>query len=642
MTHWNRIAAVSLAVLTLALVSLRSQPPKPATPAATPPSSPPTSPDAARQQEENLKLFNDFKSALLRLALRYEASDKPEDKARAKTVRSALELAEKEGVNAQFGELVKTWRSNPSQVQQIDDIIGKDAQLQKALAEILNILQTDDETARLKAEIARLSAFMKELKELKRRQELVRAKTDAQRGDAKPIAESQSDLAKQTKEVADRMSGEKKGGPDSSKDEIAKAEPKGDAKPGDNPSQDKPDAGEEKASPKDGDGKEGDPRGSESKPGKPSESPSKPGGEPKPGSESKPGGEAKPGEYAQGKQGGDGSSSKGKGSGKGSDKASAPQNGGEGKGIGGTPSTDSPPGDSKSGGSPSGGGQGGDSPPSPQQPQTPGRKSVQEAYPHQNEATEELNKNQRPKASKQQDNAIEKLAKAIEELQKKIDQLREEENLKLLANLEARCSQMLRIQTEVYENTKLIHATIVKNANQKTNAEHQRSQQQAERERQIVDEANKALKLLEAEGSAVAFSRVLEEVREDMTAIQRRLDATIVDPDTQTIEENVISMLKEMIAALKKAQQDIQDKQKDPGNPSNNKQNQKLINLLQELKLIRSMQDQVNKRTKMYAGKFTGEQAIDAIHQDELKQLAARQAKVQDMLQKIASGQGEQ
>ena len=685
MSRVHSFGLTTLAILIGALASISAQPPKP----APIPAQPASTVDATKQQEENLKFFKEFEAALLRLALRYEASDKPEDKARAKTVRSALELAQKEGVSSQFVTLVSSWRTNPNQVQQFDDIIGKDVQLSKALAEILFILQTDDETARIKAEIAKLMAFMKEIKELKKRQEILRAKTDAQKGDPKPIAESQGDLAKQTKDVADRMSGEKKGGASEKKEEIAKAEPKAEAKPGDESATDKPDTGEEKSAgkdspsdgkddpsgaesksgepkaggepkpagepkagepkageskpmtPKSGEAKPGESKSSESKPGEAKPGESKP-GESKPGgggeSKPKPGGEpGKPGEYAEGKDGDDThASAKGIAQGKGTDKQSAPQQGGDGKGINGKPGED-PQGEPKSGG---GGGSGGEaSPPPPPSPnQAPGRKQVQEAYPHQNEAQDELKKDQRPKASKQQDSAIEKLAKAIEELEKRLKQLREEEMLKLLANLEARCSQMLRMQIEVFESTKLIHAGIVKNSNQKGTADHQKSQQQAEREREIVVEADKALKLLEAEGSAVAFARVLEEVREDMVAVKRRLDATIVDTDTQGIEENIISMLKDMIAALKKAQQDIQDGKNDPSNPNNNKANQKLINLLQELKLIRAMQVQVNSRTKMNANKYKGEQAGEAIIQAELKQLATRQAKLQDMLQKISSG----
>src|SRR5262249_27675295 len=116
------------------------------------------------------------------------------------------------------------------------------------------------------------------------------------------------------------------------------------------------------------------------------------------------------------------------------------------------------------------------------------------------------------------------------------------------------------------------------------------------------------------------------------------LDATYVDTDTQGIEENIIAMLKDMIQALKKAQQDIQNQQQNPNqNQNNNKQNQKLIDILAELRLIRAMQVQVNQRTTMYGKKYEGEQTADPIISAELKQLSQRQAKLQDMIQKIAT-----
>jgi len=76
-----------------------------------------------------------------------------------------------------------------------------------------------------------------------------------------------------------------------------------------------------------------------------------------------------------------------------------------------------------------------------------------------------------------------------------------------------------------------------------------------------------------------------------------------------------------------------------PGEPMPMKpQNQKLIDLIAELKLIKAMQTQVNNRTKMYGDKDPGKQAKDEILQAELKQLSARQAKLQEMVDKIASG----
>ena len=201
-------------------------------------------------------------------------------------------------------------------------------------------------------------------------------------------------------------------------------------------------------------------------------------------------------------------------------------------------------------------------PPPPSQgnaPKTPGQKNVEQAVPPQQQAEKELDKDKRPDASKEQSKAIKELEEAMRELEKRLKQLREEEKAKLLANLEARCNRMLAMQTEVYNQTKFIHETITKNSGQKATADVQKSQQQADKEGEIVNEADRCLKLLETEGTAVAFSRVLEEVRADMVAVQRRLGVTIVDTDTQGIEENIIAMLKEMIAALKKAQQDMQN-----------------------------------------------------------------------------------
>src|SRR5262245_36455309 len=58
-------------------------------------------------QEENLKLFKKFADEMLRLAQRWEKSDSPDDRDRAKTLRSALTLIEQKGVENLFKDLVK-------------------------------------------------------------------------------------------------------------------------------------------------------------------------------------------------------------------------------------------------------------------------------------------------------------------------------------------------------------------------------------------------------------------------------------------------------------------------------------------------------------------------------------------------------
>jgi hypothetical protein len=99
-------------------------------------------------------------------------------------------------------------------------------------------------------------------------------------------------------------------------------------------------------------------------------------------------------------------------------------------------------------------------------------------------------------------------------------------------------------------------------------------------------------------------------------------------------------MLKDMVDALKKAQKEMEQKPPMEGMPMEQKpQNQKLIDLIAELKLIKSMQVQVNNRTKMYGNKEPGKNAD--ILQAELKQLSNRQTKLQEMIEKIAAGENQ-
>ncbi len=706
-----------LFVLTSALTA---QPPKPATPATAEPT---LTPDELKlKQEENKKNFAQFKEALFRLATRLEKSERPEMKDQAKVIRQALDEVEKKGVDGQFAQLVAGIAKGTSAID-YSKLEESDKQLVATLQAIMALLETESDSARLKAEREKIEALMKELKGLIDNQKSNQARTESMKGDKDKLKKEQDRLKDTAKDLADRMGGKdgKDGAGGAKKDDRAegKAEPKGGEKAGDGKGdtaeakgegkeakgegkegkEGKDGAGEGKGEGKGKDGKEGEGKGSDKEgkegagegkgegkgdgkegkegdgKGKPSdgkgdgkEGSGKPGDGAKPGdggakpSDGKPGDGAKPGDgkgMGEGKGEGkpsDGggkpgegagkpSEGKGQGEGKGGGKPSEGKGqGGEGKGSGkegGMP----PQGGQPGGGKPGGGQPGGGQPPPPggeQKNEAPGRKEIQEAVPHQGDASKKIEDDKRADAGKAQDKAIDALEKAMKKLEDRLKQLREEEIKKLLANVEARCQKMLAMQIDVYENTKGIDAARIKNGGEMTNVERQKSGQQSDKEGEIVAEAERCMKLLESEGSAVAFAKVLEEVRQDMIAIQRRLNSSVVDKDTQSIEENVIAMLKEMVEALKKQQQEMSKDPPKPGQPGQQKPpNQKLINLIAELKLIRSLQSQVNMRTKMYGDKEKAEQSKDANVQLELRQLSARQAKLQEMIDKIASGENE-
>lgn len=734
----------TLAVLTAGLFVLTSaltaQPPaKPAAPGSAEPA--PSQDDLKAKQEDNKEKFRAFKEALFRLATRLEKSDRPEAKDQAKVLRQALDEIEKKGVDGQFANLVAGIAKSTNAIE-IGKLDTDEKQLVETLKLIMAMIESEGDSAKLKAERERLEQLVKELKALTDAQKSNQARTESMKGDIKKLKDEQDRLKENAKDIAERMGAKKddgKAGPGGNKQDD-RAAPKGEPKGGEKAGEGKADTGEAKGAGKEGEGKEGkegageakgegkegkegkdgagqgkdsgkgdgkegkegaaeakggDGKEGSGKEGKEGDGQGKPSdgkgdgkeGMGKPGDGNKPGdgGAKKPGD-GQGKpadggkpgdgkgqgepkgggdkpaqgggdkpgQGGEGKGQgKGQGEGKGEGKGSEGKGqGGEGKGSGKEGGGKPPMGGGQGQGGSKGGGQppqgGGQQPPpggggQPPKNDTPGRKEVQEAIPHQGDASKKIEDDKRADAGKSQDKAIEELQKAIQELEKRLKQLREEEIKKLLANVEARCQRMLAMQIEVYENTKKIDGDRLKNGGEMDTAQRQRSGQQSDKENEIVAEAERCLKLLESEGSAVAFAKVLEEVKQDMIAVSRRLNSAVVDKDTQAIEENIIAMLKEMVEALKKQQQSMNQPPKPPGEGGQPPKppNQKLIDLIAELKLIRSLQSQVNMRTKMYGDKEKAEQSKDPNVQLELRQLSARQQKLQEMIEKIAGGENE-
>jgi len=402
---------------------------------------------------------------------------------------------------------------------------------------------------------------------------------------------------------------------------------------------------------KGGEGKDGKPgEGKDGKPGsgKPSDKPGagKPGAG-KPG-ESKPGA-GKPGE---GKQG----DSKGKGEGKGDPKGSAGKSG-QGKPGEGKPSQGGQSGQSgQQGESKSGGGKSGQQPQQqPSQERSQIKKQIQDAEKYQQQAEDKLRKDQRKDAPEDEEKALDNLKAAQKKLEDLLRQLREEEIERLLTKLEARCRHMLAMQIAVRDGTVELDKAIKANPKaEATRADQQASNVLSDKEDEIVKEANAGLRLLEAEGSAVAFAEVFQQVRGDMQTVSVRLRKTDTGVVTVTIENQIIDTLQEMIEALKKAQADNKSKSKPGQGGGGQPPDPKLIDLLAELKMIRSMQKRVNARTELYGKQYSGEQApppeqaksdneretYDRI-QSELKDLSKRQQKIGKVTHDIATGKNE-
>ncbi|MFM8272768.1 MAG: hypothetical protein ACKODX_10605, partial [Gemmata sp.] len=158
-----------------------------------------------RSQEENLKFYKNFMDQVLRLAQRWEKSDSSEDKDRAKSLRAVLKLAEERGVEKLFKELIEGLNAKSLGGSDFETLLGKDKKLIDALTEILKILETEDDSARVREEIRKLEEAIKAIRDIKTKQENLLARTFNPKSDADKLAKDQNLLSKATQDLANAL-----------------------------------------------------------------------------------------------------------------------------------------------------------------------------------------------------------------------------------------------------------------------------------------------------------------------------------------------------------------------------------------------------------------------------------------------------
>ena len=572
--------------------------------------------DVTGSQERLKQQFKDFTTDLLRLAQRLEASPKAEDRDKAMALKNALKVASDQGIEMKFSTLILALRSSDSfkNIETLQGVLTQNQEIREDLRKLIDVLLKDDRESQLRKERQEVQDLLEKLKGVIEKQERVQANTELGKLGKNDIAKAQGKVTKETKDLIDP----KKAG--DSKDSDGKGKDGKDSKGSDGKGKDGKDSK---------DGKGGDGKGKDSKDG---DSKGKD-GKGKDGKDSK-GGDGK----GKDSKGGEGKDSKG-GDGKGKD-----SKGGDGK--------DSKGGDSKSGQD----SQDGSAQPSPSSPETQNaKKQIQEGINKQQEAEKKIAQDDKKGASENQSEAVDKLKQAQKKLEDLLKQLREEELERLLAQLQSRCEKMLAMQIAVRDNTVSLDKTILSNPDKKaTRADDQKALELSDREDDILKEATKALTLIESEGSAVAFAEVFKQVVGDMQTAAGRLRRADVGQVTVSIENDIIDSLKEMIEAFKKARKDNQQpkppsqpSQSNPGQPKDNQ----LIDMIAELKMIRSMQVRVNNRTNLYGKQLEGEQVpsvakvADAKEKEkfesfrkEFKDLSGRQQKLSKVTEDIAKG----
>ncbi len=511
-----------------------------------------------------------------------------EDPELADLLRKAVGESKRQQLTGEFEAIVRLLQEDRANSYQ--RAVARQQGMGDSLEGLLKLLLSEDRSRRLEDEKARVQEYLKEINRLLRRQQSLEGRTRGQEDPAK-LSEAQGRLAEDAGQLSGKMQADRAAQEEAAEGNRGESADPSDPKDGsseDKPSEDEDPTESDRPSEQEGDPSE---KSGEAEEREPSSEGSQSPGESQP-NQSQPSDQPSPSE---------GSPTPGE-----------------------PPPSDSPPSDQQSG---TPGESGSQSQPAESSPEQQAQQQVQQAGQHMQQAREELKKQQKEAAREQQREAIDALEQAAAELEEILRQLREEELARTLARLEARCRRMLEMQTAIYKATRRLGDIPPEHRDQEVTIEANRL---ADDEQKIVLEADRALTLMREEGSAVAFPVAMEQTRDDMEYVVELLGKTQVGPRTQHVEEDILAALEEMIAAFEQAQRDLEEQQQNPqqqGQPMS-PENMPLVDRIAELKVIRSLQLRVNRRTTDYEDARASGEMSEGEFAERIDDLTRRQQRI--------------
>lgn len=229
----------------------------------------------------------------------------------------------------------------------------------------------------------------------------------------------------------------------------------------------------------------------------------------------------------------------------------------------------------------------------------PGSENVGKSQQNMQRAADRLGEAAPDQAAPQMQDAADELQTALDEVDAALRQLRREEMEETLAALETRLRSMLAREERV--------RTLVAELDDKGPARWGRTEQlqlaeTAQTQSDVADECSNVQRILVQEGTTIVFPEIMAQLHTDAAAIARRLRDADTSKATQSQLDDVITVLKELLAAVE-AQRDRQRQQdaNEDGQPPEPDESQPLVPGSAELKLLRTRQIIVRRQTEALA-----------------------------------------
>lgn len=249
------------------------------------------------------------------------------------------------------------------------------------------------------------------------------------------------------------------------------------------------------------------------------------------------------------------------------------------------------------------------------------------------QAAERLRQAQRQGALAEQEQALAELERAKAELQRILRQLRQEEIARRLRSIQLRIERMLQLQRQVYKETEELAAIPEQRRGREEVLQIARLGRQ---EGQIGWEADQMLLLLKEDATAAAMIEATSQLRVDIRMVEQLFAAQDVGRLNLSTQQAILAALQEMLDAVRERLEELEKGEEQQGG-SLMAGMPPLVDLLAELRMIRTLQQRIRTRTEEYQRWLAaGTEAAEPIEK-ALQSLAERQARLREITRELST-----
>ena len=269
------------------------------------------------------------------------------------------------------------------------------------------------------------------------------------------------------------------------------------------------------------------------------------------------------------------------------------------------------------------------------------QEAVESAQSKMGKASESLAQGSPGGASESQEQALEDLEKAKEEVEKQLEELKKDQKMEALVQLEQMFKEMLEIQEEATAKVLVLDGKRNNQDGKLRRADRIELRSVELQERDLSEKSKEAEGLLVDDGASVVVRNVVEGMKNDLIALADRVDSNETGSFVQRSQKEVEMTLKELIDAVKIAQQmqeqQQQQQQQQQQEQQQQEQQQQLLPPSAELKLLRLTQLRINRRTIDFDGEIKGSDKLNDVLRRQVRDATLLQKKITESARELAA-----